>query len=474
MDRLSALDTTFLHGEDADRGAHMHIGSVSIFEGPTPPQEQIRNTILDRLHLVPKYRQRVQSVPWHIGRPMWVDAADFDIDYHLRRTAIASPGDEPELRALAGRLFSQRLDRTKPLWEVWVVEGLPRKRWALISKVHHCLVDGVSGVELMSTLLDLTPITATFERQQWEPHEVTETELSVAALRSLAADSADRVQQTVHALTRPTEFWRDVRSKVSGARSIGKASALRRSATLTGPIGTHRVLAWSAVPLADIKAARSLAPGATINDVVLAAVANGFRELLVARGEPVDTSIRTLVPVSVRSTNSEGAASGDGSFDNKVSAMFATLPIDIADPIERLEHVRDELSSLKESNQATTAQALTELSSDMPTALLALGARVAARASASANAPTPFETVTTNIPGPQIPLYCAGRRMLRTYPFVPVAAPVRISVGIFSYDGEVTFTVIGDRDTAADVEIIATGTTEAVAQFTELAETLSN
>jgi len=228
------------------------------------------------------------------------------------------------------------------------------------------------------------------------------------------------------------------------------------------------VLAWAHAPLADVKAARALAPGATVNDVVLAAVANGFRELLLERGtEPDEHGVRTLVPVSVRTKRDDGAAAGDGTFNNKVSAMFAALPVGTVDPVARLEAVRDQLGSLKRSNQAVAAEALTALSALAPTSLLALGARVAMRMGPAA--PTPIETVTTNVPGPQVPLYCAGRRMLRTYPFVPVAAPLRTSIGIFSYDGEVTFTVTGDRDTAPDVDVIARGTAEALETYAALA-----
>jgi diacylglycerol O-acyltransferase len=468
MDRLSPLDASFLHLEDGDRGAHMHIGSVSIFEGPAPAHDEVRATMLDRLHLVPRYRQRVQAVPFQIGRPVWVDAVDFDLDYHLRRTAVASPAGEAELRALAGRLFSQRLDRTKPLWELWVVEGLDDGGWAVISKIHHCLVDGVSAAELMATLFDLTPETPAYGGGEWSPREVTSGEVARDAIRTMATEPIEQLRAIRHAVRRPLELGREIWTVASGVRSMSSAVKRQRDNGLTGAIGAHRVLAWAHAPLADVKAARALAPGATVNDVVLAAVANGFRELLLERGtEPDEHGVRTLVPVSVRTKRDDGAAAGDGTFNNKVSAMFAALPVGTVDPVARLEAVRDQLGSLKRSNQAVAAEALTALSALAPTSLLALGARVAMRMGPAA--PTPIETVTTNVPGPQVPLYCAGRRMLRTYPFVPVAAPLRTSIGIFSYDGEVTFTVTGDRDTAPDVDVIARGTAEALETYAALA-----
>ena len=467
MDRLSPLDVSFLHMEDADHTAHMHVASIAVYEGPVPPQHEIRQTLLDRMHLIPRCRQRVQSVPLNLARPVWVDAPDFDIDFHLRRTAVAAPGGEDELRALVGRVLSQRLDRTKPLWEMWVVEGLEDGHWATIGKVHHCMVDGVSGAELMVALLDLGPEVATHDPVAWEPRPVTSADLALDGLRSLATDTVEQARAVRSAVRRPRRVLGEVGQVLRGVRSISGAVKAPGGTQLTGPIGSHRVVAWADAPLTDVKAVRQ-AFGGTVNDVVLAAITSGFRQLLLARGEDVDgREIRTLVPVSVRATRDDGAAAGDGTLQNKVSAMFATLPVGIADPVGRLDAIRRQLATLKDSKQALAGQALTGIAAYAPAALFALGARVATRGAAVA--PLPLETVTTNVPGPQLPLYAFGRRMIRVYPYVPIAAPVRISVGIFSYDGEVTFTISADRDTAPDVDLLARGITDGLAELVKLA-----
>jgi diacylglycerol O-acyltransferase len=467
MDRLSPLDVSFLHIEDADHSSQMHIGSIGIFEGPPPPMDELRQTLVDRMHLIPRYRQRVQRVPLQLARPVWVDAPDFDIDYHLRRTALSAPGGEDELRSLTGRLMSQRLDRTKPLWEIWAVEGLADGCWALISKVHHCMVDGVSGAELMVVLLDLAPEVATYDEVQWDPEVVTSGDVTRDALRSLATDTGEQIRAIRSAFRRPVRVLGEVGNVLTGVWSMTGAVKRQGTTALTGDVGSHRVVAWADAPLSEVKAVRA-SLGGTVNDVVLAAIAGGFRTLLLEHGEEVEgREVRTLVPVSVRSKRDDGAAGGDGTMNNKVSAMFAALPVGIEDPGERLTAIREQLAHLKESKQALAGEALTSIGEYAPAALLSLGARVAARGTAVG--PTPIETVTTNIPGPQFPLYSLGRRMLRVYPYVPVAPPVRTSVSIFSYDGDLTFAVTGDRDTLADVDVLAQGIRDGLAELVKLA-----
>jgi diacylglycerol O-acyltransferase len=465
MERLSPLDTSFLHIEDADRTAHMHVASIAIFEGPAPAQEAFSRTLSDRLHLVPRWRQRVQRVPFQLGRPVWVDAVDFDLDYHLRRTALAAPGREPELRRLVGRICSQRLDRTKPLWEIWVVEGLADGRWAMINKAHHCMVDGVSGTELLALLLDLTPDTPRHGPVDWSPHAYTSKEIAVDAARSLATDTAEQLRAVRSALRRPARAIREISDVLGGVRSLSGSVRVRNESTLTGPVGSHRVVAWADASLADVKAIRT-ALGGTVNDVVLAAITNGFRTLLQSRGESVaERKVRTLIPVSVRSSRADGVATGDGTFNNKVSVMFAELPVGIADPGERLAFIRDQLAGLKKSNQAVAGEALTSMSALAPDALVSLAARAVARVQGA----TAVETVTTNVPGPQLPLYSLGRRMVRVYAYVPIAAHMRYGVTIFSYDGEVTFGVTGDHDASPDVDVLATGIGDGLADLVRLA-----
>ena len=385
MDRLSPLDVSFLHIEDADRTAHMHVASIGIFEGPPPPQAEIAEVFAERLPMVPRYRQRVQDVPFTLARPVWVDDTDFDLDYHVRRTALPAPGGEKELRDLVGRIASQRLDRTKPLWETWIVEGLAEDQWAIIGKTHHCMIDGVSGAELMAALLDLTPEVVRHPTTAWTPTPVTSAGLASDAVRSLATDIGEQVRAVRAAVRRPTAVAREVGEIAGGVRSL---STIVRPAPaggeLTGPIGSHRVFAWADASLADVKEVRT-ALGGTVNDVVLASLTNGYRAWLDGRGETVESDrvVRTLVPVSVRATRDDGAATGDGTMANKVSAMFASLPVGLDDPTERLHAITAELTGLKESKQALAGEALTSLGGFAPAALLALGSRVAFRSMAT-------------------------------------------------------------------------------------------
>jgi WS/DGAT/MGAT family acyltransferase len=466
MDRLSALDVSFLHIEEADQSAHMHVASIGIFEGPAPDQSAIRQTLLDRLHLIPRYRQRVETVPFEVARPVWVDAADFDIDYHLRRSALSAPGSDEDLQALVGRIVSQRLDRAKPLWEIWIVEGLAGDQWAMIGKVHHCLVDGVSGAELLSTLLDFSADGAKHDAPEWEPSEPATGEVARDAIRSLVTDVGDQLRSVGHALRHPMQLVHEVGDVASGLRSM-TGMIKPQDGSLTGSVGPHRLVAWTDASLDDIKTIRR-GFGGTVNDVMLTAIANGFRELLIARGEDIEgRAVRTLVPVSTRATRGDGAAAGDGELNNKVSAIFATLPVGEADPVERLVMIRDEMNELKASGQVHAGDAVTTLGGHAPAALLSLGEKVLVRG--VSYVPFPVETVTTNVPGPQLPLYCVGQEMVRLYPFVPVASPLTIGVAIFSYNGQVHFTVTGDRDSAPDIDVLATGIEDGLAELLRLA-----
>jgi WS/DGAT/MGAT family acyltransferase len=450
MDRLSPLDASFLHIEDAV--SHMHIASVAIFEGPAPTYEQVRNTVAGKLPLVPRYRQVVQFVPLDLGRPVWVDDPHFNIEYHVRHTALPPPGGEDELRKLVGRVMAQQLDRTKPLWEIWMVEGLEDGRWAALSKTHHAMVDGVSGTDLLAVIMDTSPQPSVAGPDDWEAASAPSAmRLAAGAL----ADMARSPYEQVRALRASTRVPRQAASQLgevlrgfANMRGIVKPTPV---STLNGPIGPHRRYVWASTSVEDIKRVRK-GLGGTFNDVVLAAITRGFRDLLLGRGESVDRVVRTLVPVSVRPRSASGMAVGDGSFDNKVSAMFAELPVGLSDPVDRLRAVSEQMEGLKESNQALAAEALTSISGFAPPVLLALGTRLASRA-----AQRNVNTVTTNVPGPQLPLYLAGRRMLKAYPYVPLAGQVRIGVAIFSYDGQVNFGITGDYDSAPDIDVLARG-----------------
>ena len=450
---MSPLDASFLHVEDAV--THMHIGSIQIFEGPAPDADELRSAIATRLPLVPRYRQKVRFVPLALGRPAWVDDPHFNLDYHVRRTALPDPGGNEELRNLIGRVMSQQLDRAKPLWEMWAVEGLDDGQWALISKVHHCIVDGVSGTDLMSVLLSQhrdpdVPAVGTWKADS-EPNSV---ELVAHSLVLRAGSPYEVVRTMLSAARGPRRVARKAVDTTRGLVNLRSLLDPNPTSSLNGPIGPHRRWDWARARLSDIRQIREV-HGVTINDAVLAAITNGFRELLLARGESVEGRvIRTLVPVSVRAEDEHGT------YNNKVSAMFAELPVELEDPTERLEALHQQMQYLKNSGQAVAAERLTALTGFAPAMLLTLAGRVATRLPQNS-----VNTVTTNVPGPQHPLYLSGRRLLEAFPFVPLGGHVRVGVAIFSYDGGINFGVTGDFDAAPDIGVLCAGIERGVAEL---------
>ena len=462
-DRLSPLDASFLHIEDDV--SHMHIASVAIFEGPQPPFADIVAMVDAKLALVPRYRQVVKFVPFELGRPVWADDPHFNIEYHLRHTALPAPGGEAELRKLVGRVMSQPLDRSKPLWEIWVVEGLEDGRWAMLAKTHHAMVDGISGTDLLAVIMDLSPEVVRPVTAAWIPRPTpTGGHLAAEALKNVVRSPYEQVR-ALRASTRA------IRHAVTHAAEVGQgvvamAGLVRATpvSSLNGPLGPHRRYAWASTSVDDIKKVRK-GLGGTFNDVVLASITNGFRELLLSRGEDIDRVVRTLVPVSVRPRDAGGKAVGDGTFENKVSAMFAELPVSIEDPSERLHAITRQMEGLKDSKQAVAGEALTSMSGFAPPMLLALGMRLATRA-----AQRNVNTVTTNVPGPQFPLYAAGRKMLRAFPYVPLGGQMRIGIAIFSYNGEVNFGITGDYDTTPDLDVLSAGIEDGMERMVKLAQ----
>jgi diacylglycerol O-acyltransferase len=453
MQTMSHVDASFLHLEDAV--SHMHIGPVGIFEGPAPGPGEVSAAIAARLPLVPRYRQKVRFVPFDLGRPVWVDDPHFNLDYHVRRTALPSPGGDQELRNLVARVMSQQLDRAKPLWELWVVEGLGEGRWALISKVHHCMVDGVAASDLFSVLLDSERDSSPPAPDAWKPErEPSPAGLVAHALAERAASPYEGLRTALAAVRRPGRLAREGFEVGRGLASLQRVSAPGSATSLNGPLGPHRRWAWARSRLADVQRIRE-AHGGTVNDVVLAAITGGFRDLLLARGEDVQGRVvRTVVPVSVRAGHERGA------YNNKVSAMFAELPVAIEDPVARLESIREQMQKLKRSGQAVAAERLTALSGFAPAELLALAGRVASRVPQRA-----INTVTTNVPGPQHPLFLCGRRMLEAFPWCPLVGHLRIGVAIFSYDGNINFGVTGDRDTTPDISVLCEGIERGIEQL---------
>ncbi len=458
LDRLSPLDTSFLHIED--HVSHMHIASVTIFEGPPPAFADIVDMIDAKLDLVPRYRQKVKAVPLELGRPVWVDDPHFSIDYHVRHTALPAPGGESELRKLVGRVMAQQLDRSKPLWEIWVVEGLEDRRWAILAKTHHALVDGVSGTDLLAVLMDLSADATRPPASNWVPQpEPSDLQLVLEALENFVLSPYEQVRAAraqTRAIRRVAGYAIEVASGLFSLSGLVRPMPL---SSLNGPLGPHRRYAWASTSVDDIKRVRK-ALGGTFNDVVLACITNGFRELLLARDENVERVVRTLVPVSIRPRDGDGKAVGDGTFENKVSAMFAELPVDIDDPVLRLHTIAEQMKDLKDSKQALAGGALTSMSGFAPPMLLALGMRLATRAGQRN-----VNTVTTNVPGPQFPLYAAGRRMIRAFPYVPLGGQMRLGVAIFSYNGEVNFGITGDYDSTPDIDVLAGGIEDGMTQL---------
>ncbi len=448
MEKMSALDASFLDLEDAV--SHMHIGSVCIFAGPPPTPEELRAMVLGKLHLLPRYRQVVRPVPLSVGRPVWVDDRHFNLDYHLRRTGLAAPGGDEELRRLVGRVMSQQLDRAKPLWEMWVVEALEAERWAVISKIHHCMVDGVAGTELIDVLMDREPRGAPAVTDTWQPQPVPAGGALVA--RGLA-DNVLIPWRIASAIPGAGELLQRGGDAVRGLLRMRGLTVPTPRSSLNGPLGPHRRWSWARAKLSEIKEVRT-AFGGTVNDVVLACVTGGFRRLLESRGEPVEHPVRTLVPVSVRS------ASEHGEYNNRVSAMFAELPVGIDDPVGQLQSISAQMADLKHSHEAVAGEVLTSLSGFAAPMLLALGERLATRLPQRN-----VNTVTTNVPGPQHPLYACGRRMLEAFPYVPLGGHVRVGVAIYSYDGACTFGATADYDAAADVDVLCEGIEESLAEL---------
>ena len=429
----------------------MHVASTILFEGPPPSHEEFRDHIGSRLHLVPRFRQKLRPVPFGQGRPVWVDDPHLNLDYHVRRTALPAPGSEEQLRNLASRIFSQQLDRTKPLWELWLVEGLEGDRFAIVGKSHHALVDGVSGVDITTVLFDLEkePAEPAVHPPKWAPRpEPTDLQLLGDALRERA--------------TSPREFTRGVRAALRGPRQVLRgigATSKVIGAGMAAPstpfnveIGPHRRLAFVRADLGQLKEVKN-EHGGTVNDVVLSIVTGALGNYLRARGHDTeDLELRALVPVSVRAEEERGA------LGNKISAMMAPLPVWCEDPVERLRIVTSEMGDLKGSGQAVGAEILTRIVDFAPTTIASQAARLQP-------AQRFFNLVVTNVPGPQFPLYVLGREMEAIFPMVPLARRQGLCIGIMSYNGQIDFGLVGDFDAMADLDSFALDLEAAVSEI---------
>jgi diacylglycerol O-acyltransferase / wax synthase len=444
-DRLTALDASFLHLEDAS--AHMHVASVMLFEGPSPPYDELLDAIERRLSLVPRYRQRLAFVPLGQGRPKWVDDPHLNLRYHVRYTALPSPGSEDQLKDLAGRVFAQQLDRDKPLWELWLAEGLEGDRFALLAKTHHALVDGISGMDIVSVLFDTSsePAAPTDPGDRWLPRPLpSRAQLLGEALIERATIPAEAARSVRAVLRGPRRVLRGARDAAVGVGAMAWAGLNPAPPTpYNKSIGPHRRFTWVRAELADLKAIKNEL-GGTINDVVLATVAGALGAHMRRRGRKTDgLDLKAMVPVSVRSDVERGA------LGNRVAAMMAPLPVWCREPGARLDIVRRELSGLKSGGQAVGAEVLTELAAFAPPTIMDQAARLSARQRL-------FNVVVTNVPGPQFPLYLLGRRMLETFPMVPLAKNQALGIALLSYDGSINFGLVGDFDLLWDLDELAT------------------
>jgi WS/DGAT/MGAT family acyltransferase len=451
---LTATDTSFLLQER--NGAQMHIGGVSVFEGPAPEHEELREHIWERLGLVPRFRQRLAEPPVALTRPWWVDDPEFNLDYHLRRTALPWPGGEEQLKGLVARIFSQRLDRGKPLWEMYVVEGLEGDRFALITKAHHALVDGISGVDLASVIMDTRPepvpvggAVAAFERHP----APSRAELIVRTVAQTARTPLSLAHYAAGAALYPQRLTRAA-TKVAAALGAMGWELLNPapSVPLNGPIGPHRRFETRDLSFADVHRVKQHYE-ATINDVVLAASTGALRRWLTARGVRTEgLELRALVPVNLRSEEERGL------LGNRVALLRASLPVYAEDPEQRLLLVRDAMRRAKRSRQLMAAQTIVGLSDFALPTILAQASRL--------NFSTRlFNLIITNVPGPQIPLYLLGRELKMISPVAFLPRGHALSIAVFSYSGVISFGLLGDYDRMYDLKLVGEGLEESLSEL---------
>jgi diacylglycerol O-acyltransferase len=454
LDRLTSIDASFLHQEGHD--SHMHIGGVLIFEGPAPDFDDFLDHVRGRLHLVPRYRQKLANPPFETGRPLWVDDPDFNLEYHVRHAALPPPGSEEQLFLLASRIASQQLDRSKPLWENWLVEGLADGRFALISKTHHAVVDGISGVDLASVLFDAErkPAPPDTDLEPWRPeHEPSSAELVLAGARGVVTTAASMLMRTVAAATHPATTLNVLRDAAEGVGELVWAGLNPAPETpLNVKIGPHRRYAVVRHQLADYKEIKD-AVGGTVNDVILTVVSGALAQWLRSRGVRTEgLEMRALVPVSVRKDNQRGA------LGNQLTVMRGPLPVYIDDPISRLRFIRAAMDGLKESKQAVGAATLAAVNNLAPPTILAQASRL--------NFSTRlFNLLVTNIPGPQLPLYVLGRQLEELFPVAFLPEDHALAVAIMSYNGGLDYGLLGDYDAMPDIQVVADGIEGALSEL---------
>lgn len=460
-DHLSALDATFLELEQADETAHMHIGAALVFDplpsGGAPTLDQLVAHLDPRLDALPRYRQRLSET--HTGGltwPAWDPDPHFDIRNHVHRAALPAPGGDDELLEWLGDYWSHRLDRMRPLWEIVLVEGLPGGRWALCTKTHHCLVDGIGSLDAGYVLLDTSP--EPVAGAGWAPPASAE-DSNGHGIRHIPSRVFNAARAGAGLAVHPDRLADVLRRSGALAELLVRDEVVAApSSSLNQPIGIERRFDIVRVPLAQLKEIKG-ALGGTVNDVALAAVSGGLRRLLLERGEePPRQGLRAMVPVNIRDA-SEHLALG-----NRITSLFVHLPVGVGDPLSRYRATLEEAESLKHGTQALAGETLLELTAAAPPVLHSVLAR-------SLFASRLFNVTVTNVPGPQLPLYALRARMREVFPLVPIAAEHAVGIAILSYDGNVVFGVNADRDTLPDVAVLVQGIEDSLDRMLALART---
>lgn len=462
LDRLTAIDAQFLTNENEN--SHMHIGAVMIFDGEPPTYDEFKAHIASRLDFVPRYRQKLVYPPYGTGRPLWADDPDFNLNYHLRHAALPRPGGERELKILASRLFSQALDRSKPLWEMFLIEELEGDRFAIIIKSHHAMIDGVSGVDIGTVIFDVTPDAEPIvPREEWKPRPLpSNLNLLERGAKELATEPVKLGEKAISALRSPSTLAGKVGESAEGLAEVARALAdSAPDVPLNVPIGPHRRVTWTSAGLDEFKRIKDVF-GTTVNDVVLAIAAGSIREWLIGRGVDTDgLELRAMVPVSVRADDERGQ------LGNKLATMRAPLPVYEPDPVARLEIVSASMDGLKQSKQALGAEVIARLNDFAPPTLLAQAARLTFSTRL-------FNLLVTNVPGPQIPLYVLGRKLSQPYPVAFLAKNHGLAIGVMSYTGQVNIGLIGEFEALPDIAKVRRGLIESLTELTAAAEEVEN
>ncbi len=457
LDRLTSIDASFLTNESSD--SHMHVGAVLIFEGPPPSYDDFLDHVRSRLHLVPRFRQKLAFPPVQTGRPFWIDDPNFNLAYHVRHSALPAPGSEEQLKNIAGRVFSQALDRSKPLWELWLVQGLERNRFALVNKTHHALVDGVAGVDIATVLFDVKPVPERVEPESaWVAKPTpSPAEMAAMGIAEVAEAPIKLTRRVLRAASHPRSSARKVTDSVEALGEVAwNFTNPAPDVPLNVDIGSHRRFAWTRASLEDFKRIKNTL-GGTVNDVVLTVVSGALRSWLQGRGLRTEgLELRALVPVSIRAEDEHGQ------LGNKIAAMRGPLPVYVEDPVKRLGIVRASMDDLKDSKQALGAEVISRFNDFAPPTLLAQAARINFST-------TLFNLIVTNVPGPQIPLYLLGRELQDVFPVAFLPEHHALAIAIMSYNGTTNFGLLADYDSMEDVEQIAEGLNRSLAELLEAA-----